>query len=228
MPIFSLSEKLLFPPVHLATREGLLAVGGDLGAQRLLLAYRSGIFPWFSENDPILWWSPDTRLVIYPSRIHIPRRLGRTIRQRVFTLTMDHAFRDVIRACAENRGPKREDTWIVPEMIQAYCHLHQLGYAHSVEAWHRGLLAGGLYGVSMGGCFFGESMFSLEKNASQVCLVALAQQLQHWAFDLIDCQMPTANLMRFGAIEITRNRFIPELKKALQKPSRKGNWSFSS
>jgi leucyl/phenylalanyl-tRNA--protein transferase len=227
MPVFRLSSNLTFPPPHLAIAEGLLAVGGDLSIKRLVLAYSQGIFPWYAEDDPILWWSPDPRLVLYPDELHISRSLRKILRQGSFAITLDRAFSQVIRACAGNRGPDHPGTWIVPEMIAAYEALHTAGLAHSVEAWAGDTLAGGLYGVSLGGVFFGESMFAHISNASKVALVRLVQGLQRAGFKLIDCQVTTAHLMRFGAREITRSRFMKELQRAMKRPTRKGVWRFS-
>ena len=168
MPIFALSEEVVFPPPRLATREGLLAIGGDLSAERLLRAYRQGIFPWYSDDEPILWWSPDPRLVLYPREFHLSRSLERTIRRGDFSVTMDRAFERVIRECGRVRRETGEGTWIVAEMVEAYCGLHRAGFAHSVEVWQADDLAGGLYGVSLGRCFFGESMFTRVSNASKV------------------------------------------------------------
>ena len=225
MPVFLLSENVAFPPAHFATPEGLLAVGGDLSQERLLSAYRKGIFPWYSVNEPILWWSPDPRLVLYPGELHVSRTLNRVMRKNRFTVTMDGAFEDVITACAKTRTQNEEGTWIVDDMQAAYCRLYEAGYAHSVESWLDGRLVGGLYGVSLGRCFFGESMFSNASNASNVALVALARHLMTLSFDFIDCQVTTAHLMRFGAREIPRSQFLKELHKALAGPTLKGRWS---
>lgn len=227
MPVFRLSPHLSFPPPHLAIREGLLAVGGDLSLERLILAYRQGIFPWFAEDDPILWWSPDPRLVLYPSNLHVSRSLDRVLRRGTFTFTLDAAFEQVIRGCAADRDAARAGTWIVPEMIAAFVRLHVAGWAHSVEAWCEGRLAGGLYGVSLGRCFFGESMFTRVSNASKAALVVLVQSLAHMGFDLVDCQVPTRHLMRFGAREIPRTRFLNELQQALRHPTLQGPWRFA-
>jgi leucyl/phenylalanyl-tRNA---protein transferase len=226
MPIFALSEKISFPPPHMATREGLLAVGGDLSLQRLLHAYKLGIFPWYSPGDPILWWSPDPRLVLYPDQLKVSKSLKRTIKNDVFQVTMDTAFSEVITNCAESRTEHGPGTWIDEEMIEAYCRLHQEGYAHSVEAWHEGKLAGGLYGVSLGNCFFGESMFTKVSNASKVALVALAEFLRSISCELIDCQVTTAHLISFGAVEIPRKRFLKQLENALEGPAFPGQWKF--
>jgi len=211
----------------MAIAEGLLAVGGDLSIERLVLAYSQGIFPWYAEDDPILWWTPDPRLVLYPEKLHVSRSLQKTLRQGIFDITLDRAFGQVIRACAGDRGPDHPGTWIVPEMIAAYEALHAAGLAHSVEAWQDDTLAGGLYGVSLGGVFFGESMFTRSSNASKVAFVHLVKNLRRAGFRLIDCQVTTAHLMRFGAREISRARFIKELQRALKRPTRQGVWRFS-
>ena len=178
MPVFLLSDKIEFPSPYLASKAGLLAVGGDLSRERLLLAYRMGIFPWYSDGEPLLWWSPDPRLVLYPEEIRISKTLKKIIKQDKFHLTIDTAFDQVINACAQIRIEKNEGTWIVQEMIDAYCRLHDAGFAHSVEAWYQGELAGGIYGVSLGKCFFGESMFSRISNASNITLVKLVKYLK--------------------------------------------------
>ena len=226
MPVFLLTDELVFPPPHLARKDGLLAVGGDLSVNRLLLAYREGIFPWFIRRDPILWWSPDPRLVLFPEEIKISKSLEKTIKQCVFHVTMDTAFHQVITECARVRTRKNEGTWITEEMMGAYGQLHESGFAHSVEAWFKGELAGGLYGVSIGKCFFGESMFTRTNNASKVALVALVDYLRKMSFDMIDCQITTGHLMRFGAREIPRNLFLTLLKKSLSAPTIKGQWAF--
>jgi leucyl/phenylalanyl-tRNA--protein transferase len=224
MPLFALGAELRFPPPRLASREGLLAIGGDLSAERLLLAYRTGIFPWFSDGEPILWWSPDPRLVLYPGEFHLSRSLEKTIRRRDFAATMDQAFEQVIRECGRVRRDTGEGTWIVPEMIAAYGELHRCGFAHSVEVWQGGDLAGGLYGVSLGNCFFGESMFARVNNASKVALAALVAYLRAEGFGLIDCQVTTGHLQRMGAREIPRSLYLEELEAYLQVPARQGKW----
>ncbi|MGD9364662.1 MAG: leucyl/phenylalanyl-tRNA--protein transferase [Desulfobacteraceae bacterium] len=225
MPIFRLTDELIFPDPMLAEPEGLLAVGGDLSPERLLLAYEKGVFPWFSDDDPILWWSPDPRLVLYPEDLKISRSLARTLRRGRFQVTFDVAFNAVIMACAQIRGKKREGTWITDEMITAYCRLHDLGYAHSVETWHGKNLVGGLYGVSLGRAFFGESMFSSQRDASKVALVHLRNFLRLKHFDFIDCQMPTDHLMRLGACKVSRADFQVRLEHALQFPTTTRPWS---
>ncbi len=228
MPVYQLTDKIVFPPPQLAREDGLLAIGGDLSRKRLLLSYRSGIFPWSSDNEPILWWSPDPRMVLYPQEFRVPKSLQKVITKNIFKLTMDQAFEQVITACAQVRLKKNEGTWIVKEMIDAYCGLHESGFAHSVEAWQDNRLAGGLYGVSLGRCFFGESMFTRISNASKVALAALVKHLYDLSFDIIDCQIPTAHLMRFGAREIPRTRFLEQLKTSFEAPTITGRWSFNS
>lgn len=226
MPVFRLSSDIVFPPPHLAIREGLLAVGGDLSVERLIAAYSQGVFPWYAEDDPILWWSPDPRLVLYPHALHISRSLRRLLKKGPFSFTLDRAFEDVIHGCAAARGEDHPGTWIVAEMISAYRRLHAAGWAHSVEAWSEGQLAGGLYGVSLGRTFFGESMFTRVSNASKAALAVLVQNLGYQAFDLIDCQVTTPHLMQFGAHEIPRARFLRELRKSLRHRTLRGVWDF--
>ena len=208
MPVYLLPEAIVFPSPHLARRDGLLAVGGDLSMDRLLEAYRQGIFPWYQDGEPILWWSPDPRLLLYPEKLHISKSLRKVIRKSIFSITYDTNFDGVIAGCADMRAPKQQGTWIVNDMIQAYMHLHEAGYAHSVEAWQDGELVGGLYGVSLGGAFFGESMFSRVSNVSKVALVTLVQRLSRWGFDFLDCQITTAHLLQFGACEVPRPQFL--------------------
>jgi len=224
MPVYLLSKDLIFPPPHLASVEGLLAVGGDLSQERLLLAYRMGIFPWYSDNEPILWWSPDPRLVLYPREIHISKTLQKVIKKGVFQITMDSAFDRVIQACAHVHDNDDGGTWILDDMVKAYRRLHLSGFAHSVEAWHDGELVGGLYGVSLGRSFFGESMFSVMSNASSAALAALASHLNEKSFDMIDCQVTTTHLKNFGAREIPRERFLAQLKESLSVPTITGKW----
>lgn len=228
MPVYLLSDDLVFPSPRLASEEGLLAIGGDLSRQRLLLAYRMGIFPWYSRSEPILWWSPDPRLVLYPAEFRVSKSLQKTIHKGVFRVTMDEAFEAVINACAQSRTRAGEGTWIVDEMIDAYCNLHRAGFAHSVESWKDGRLAGGLYGVSLGRCFFGESMFTHISNASKVAFAALVKHLLALNFNLIDCQVTTSHLLRLGAREIPRIQFLNELEKALKPPTIRGRWSVAA
>ncbi len=199
-------------------------MGGDLSPDRLLLAYKNGIFPWYSEEDPILWWAPDPRLVLFPGDLKISRSLAKTIRKCTFAVSFDTQFSSVVSACADYRGPHREGTWITGEMKAAYNRLHDLGYAHSVECWHEDQLVGGLYGVSLGRAFFGESMFSAMSDASKVALVHLRDYLQSRRFHFIDCQLPTRHLIGLGAREIARNDFQSRLDDAIEFPSLVGPW----
>jgi leucyl/phenylalanyl-tRNA---protein transferase len=205
--------------------DGLLAWGGDLAPQRLLAAYRRGIFPWYSEGQPILWHSPDPRFVLVPSQVHVPRSLKKVMNRGTYQVRYDTAFPLVIAACARVPRPGQHGTWITRDMEHAYVELHRLGYAHSVESWANGQLCGGLYGVSLGAVFYGESMFSLAPDASKVAFAALAQRLQGWGFELIDCQVETEHLSRFGAEHWSRRRFIQALQRALQAPTRQGSWT---
>ena len=228
MPVFLLSEHINFPPPHFSRKDGLLAIGGDLSRERLLLAYQKGIFPWYSHDEPILWWSPDPRMVLYPEELHISRRLRRTIRQNLFKITMDKEFFRVIKSCAETRLDKDQPTWIVPEMIHAYCQLHEEGYAHSVEAWYHGKLAGGLYGLATGKCFSGESMFTSVTDASKTAFVYLVTFLKLLGFQMIDCQVKTLHLMSFGAREIPRKIFLKQLEKAVESSRVRGKWKLNA
>lgn len=225
MPVFQLDESISFPPPQMAREDGLLAVGGDLSPERLLLAYHLGIFPWYSEGEPLLWWAPDPRMVLFPDDFHISTSLAKTIRQKIFRVTFDTAFAEVIRNCAEVRQKKGGGTWITEEMIAAYCKLHDLGYAHSVECWQGDQLQGGLYGVSLGSVFSGESMFSLVPNGSKVAMAALVKQLVLWEFDMIDCQMDSAHLQSLGAAEIPGAEFWERLALSVDKPSLVGKWT---
>ncbi|MCB2182490.1 MAG: leucyl/phenylalanyl-tRNA--protein transferase [Desulfobulbaceae bacterium] len=223
--IFGLTEDLTFPPPYLANADGLLAVGGDLSVDRLLVAYQQGIFPWYTEDDPILWWSPDPRLILEPKEFHLSKRLARIIRQGVFTVSFDTAFRQVMEACAAPRAGQELGTWIVPEMIEAYVKLHEAGYAHSVECRQEGKLVGGLYGVALGRIFFGESMFSRVSNSSKVAFAHLMKFLLKKDFHLIDCQMKTDHLISLGAKEIPGHEFSFALEEYVDLPSLKGSWT---
>jgi leucyl/phenylalanyl-tRNA--protein transferase len=201
-----------FPALEKALDDGLLAVGGDLSSHRLMNAYRHGIFPWFNEYDPILWWAPDPRMVLFTDQIKVSKSLQKSIRKSQLTITMDKAFGNVMAACAIPRKNKEGDieagTWIHPEMITAYTELHQQGIAHSIECWHKGELVGGLYGLAIGKIFFGESMFSRRADSSKIALVSLCRQLQRWGFPLIDCQVYSKHLASMGAKEVDRQLFI--------------------
>jgi leucyl/phenylalanyl-tRNA--protein transferase len=218
-----------FPPIRsaLSTPNGLLAAGGDLAPERLVYAYRQGIFPWFENGQPILWWSPDPRCVLRPDEFHVARRFHRQLRKCNFTVSWNRAFDDVVEACAARRrsGP---DTWITPAMMQAYSVLHLQGWAHSVEVWDEHVLAGGVYGLAIGRVFFGESMFSKSSNASKVALLALCRQLSMLRFELIDCQMPSPHLLGLGAELIARREFEVILLRACSPPTRFREWPESA
>jgi len=224
MPVYRLTRRIAFPPPDHATPDGLLAVGGDLSSERLLLAYQLGIFPWYEEGQPILWWSPDPRLVLDLEDLHITTRLRRTLRKGTFKVTFDTAFAEVIRACAEVPRKSQDGTWITLEMQQAYIGLHQQGYAHSAESWLNGELVGGVYGVSLGRSFFGESMFFRKTDASKVAFATLAQQLKGWGFHMIDAQVTTRHLLTLGAKEIPRRLFLKRLQMSLRFPTLRGKW----
>ncbi len=229
MPVFRLHpDTLLFPPTRLAEPDGLLAVGGDLSPERLLLAYRQGIFPWYSDEEPILWWSPAPRLILLPENLRISRRLARTIRKQTFQISFDTAFAEVVAHCAGTPRPGQPGTWITAEMQEAYGRLHELGFAHSVEARQGEKLVGGLYGLALGGVFFGESMFSLVADSSKVAFAALVERLKEWDFGLIDCQVATRHLLSLGAHEVEREEFERRLALALAKPTHKKSWQFSN
>lgn len=214
-----------FPDVAQAEREpdGLLAIGGDLSEARLINAYRRGIFPWFSDGDPILWWSPDPRTALFPDQLRISRSLRKTLRKGLFRTTTDRDFDAVIQACAQPRAAG-SGTWLVPEMIAAYRQLHRQGLAHSVEVWQDGTLAGGLYGVAIGGVFFGESMFTRITDASKVALVHLCRLLSERGFQLIDCQVLTGHLIRMGAEQVPRTDFVRMLDRWCRLPDWRGSW----
>jgi leucyl/phenylalanyl-tRNA---protein transferase len=222
--IFRLDHRLIFPPPGLAEESGVLAVGGDLSEERLILAYSSGIFPWPHEGLPLLWHSPDPRTVLVPGEIHVGRSLQKTMRRGLYEVRLDTAFRQVMRGCSQKERPNQDGTWITDEMIEGYVALHRRGLAHSIEAWQGDELKGGLYGVSLGGAFFGESMFAEAPDASKVAFATLVRQLDVWGFDFVDCQVHTEHLERFGAVSWSRTRFLAALKRALKKPTRVGPW----
>ena len=217
-----------FPPVEQAATDpnGLLAAGGDLSVARLVEAYSSGIFPWFNEDQPILWWSPDPRMVLLPAELKVSRSLAKTLRNSRFEIRADTAFREVILSCRMPR-PDQAGTWITAPMVEAYCGLHRASMAHSVETWMDGELVGGLYGVALGRAFFGESMFMRATNASKVALVTLVRQLERWGFGLVDCQMNTAHLASFGAREIPRADFTRRLRELIHYPSVPAPWQLA-
>jgi leucyl/phenylalanyl-tRNA---protein transferase len=224
VPVYELGRALVFPAPAGAV-DGLLAVGGDLSPERLLLAYRSGIFPWYGEELPILWHSPDPRCVLPVDRVHAGRTLRRAISKKIYEVRFDTAFESVIRACQRMPRAGQDGTWITEEMLDAYVQLHRLGYAHSVEAWQAGELAGGLYGVSVGRVFFGESMFALRPDASKVALLALAARIAKWGFRIIDSQVPTPQTLALGAEEWPRDVFLKVLAEDVAFPTRRGSWA---
>jgi leucyl/phenylalanyl-tRNA---protein transferase len=224
MPIFRLVEDMVFPPPDYADPSGLIAVGGDLSSERLLEAYRVGIFPWYSDDQPILWWSPDPRFILELDEFKISRSLQKTLRRKIFQVTFDRVFEEVIAACSVVPREGQRGTWITQEMRDAYLELHGLGYAHSVESWFGGKLAGGLYGVSLGKAFFGESMFHHKTDASKVALATLVEKLKSWGFHFIDSQMTTEHMMSLGAKEVPRRIFLKRLQSALRHSTRRGKW----
>lgn len=225
MPVFRLDDRLVFPPVHLA-EDGLLALGGDLRPERLILGYTQGIFPWYAENLPILWHSPDPRMVMTTRDLVIQRSLKKQIKRKPYRLSLDTAFDEVLIGCAAAPRPGQTGTWLIPEMVEAYTKLFELGFAHSIEAWSGDELVGGLYGVSLGAAFFGESMFSRAPDASKIAYAAIVRQLDAWRIGLIDCQVHTEHLERFGAYEVPRQDYLDMLAVALDEPTRRGRWAF--
>ena len=226
--VYRMTSDLIFPAPDAAEPSGLLAVGGDLAPERLLLAYSMGIFPWYEEGLPILWHSPNPRMALVLSDLRVSRSLRKLLRDPPFEIRLDSAFEAVIRSCARTPRNRENGTWITDEMIDAYQRLFELGYAHCAEAWSGDELVGGLYGVSLGGCFFGESMFASRTNASKLAFVRLVEQLARWDFELIDCQVHTEHLARFGATQWPRARFLAALQKSLGKPTRCGRWQFDA
>lgn len=208
MPLYLLDDDLWFPPVKEALDDGLLAVGGDLSIERLLLAYRSGIFPWFNDDELPMWWSPDPRFVLFPNELKISKSMSQLLRRAAFDFRVNTAFEEVIRSCQQAKRKDQDGTWITEEIVNAYGALHRLGYAHSAEAWKDGVLVGGLYGIKLGNLFFGESMFSTESNASKYAFISYVRQLQATGVVLIDCQVHTNHLESLGARMIPRSRFI--------------------
>jgi len=225
MALYRLPREPVFPSPGDAEPDGLLAVGGDLSPERLVAAYAAGIFPWYGDDQPILWWSPDPRLVLRPDWLHLSRSLQRTLRRGTYQVRADTAFAEVIARCAASPRNGQRGTWIVPDMVEAYVRLHALGLAHSFEAWEEGRLVGGLYGVSLGAAFFGESMFAERPDASKVAFARSVEWLAAQGIDLVDCQVRTEHLARFGAREIPRAAFLADLAAALARPTRRGAWS---
>lgn len=215
-----------FPPLSRALAEpnGLLAAGADLSAERLLAAYRRGIFPWYSAGQPILWWSPDPRMVLFPGEVHISRSLSKRLRRNDYEIRHDTAFREVMLACGNTPRPGQDGTWITPDIINGYCRLHEQGYAHSVETWMEGRLVGGIYGVSIGRMFYGESMFHHVTDASKIAFVHLAQHLQRQGYGMMDCQMKTSHLASLGAREISRDEFSQRLSELIHSTHPPAQW----
>lgn len=223
--VFLLSDALAFPPPERASPEGLVAIGGDVAPQRLLLAYSQGIFPWPTQGAPLLWFSPDPRFVLQPRAAVIGRTLKKQIARGRYELRADTRFVDVMRACAAVPRPGQAGTWITDELVAGYTRLHELGFAHSIEAYEDGDLVGGLYGVSLGHAFFGESMFALRPDASKVAFATALAHFLRWGIDLVDCQVPTAHLASFGAVAWPRARFLAVLRETVAHPSRVGAWT---
>lgn len=225
VPILDEGCAYAFPSVEGSSREGIVCAGGNLSPGLLLSAYRQGIFPWYGEGDPLLWWSPNPRFSVLPETLHVSASSARLLKRGHFTLTLDEDFHQVIAACATIQRPGQDGTWILPEMIQAYERLHELGFAHSVEAWKEGRLVGGLYGVSLGGAFFGESMFSVESGASRAGFLSLATMLFERGFLLIDSQVHTDYVASMGGVDIPREAYLGRLAKALELPDARGAWN---
>lgn len=223
------NPKQPFPPPSLAMRDpnGLLAIGGDLSVTRMIRAYSQGIFPWYNPDEPILWWCPDPRAVLIPSELRVSRSLAKTIRKENYAVSLNLAPAEVLDACA---GPRRgsRGTWLGPDMRRAYLELHEKGFCQTVEVWRQGYLIGGLYGVSIGRAFFGESMFSRESDASKIALYHLCRQLQAWRYEVIDCQISSAHLQSLGARDVSRERFLGLLRSAVEAPGRTGQWRFEN
>ncbi len=227
MPIYQLDDRLLFPNPE-GAEEGIVAIGGDLSPQRLLLAYRSGLFPWFDEDDPIIWWCPDPRYLLFPAKFHVSRSFKRFLNKKKYRITFDEHFESVIENCSSIGRKDQDGTWITPEMKTAYMELHQLGFAHSVEVWHQDELVGGMYGVSIGKAFFGESMFSKLPNASKTALYYLSNLLSKKGLSFIDAQIHTPHMVSLGAEPIARSKFLYLLDHALQFQTWKGKWSIQN
>jgi len=222
MPVFRITDEMIFPPVELADESGILAIGGDLSPERLLSAYGQGIFPWYSDDEPILWWSPNPRFVLFPPEINVSRSMRQVLKRKYFHITIDKAFNEVISQCSEPRMGQ-PGTWITDDMKKAYQKLHDMGYAHSVEAWHDNELVGGLYGISLGSYFFGESMFTKVSNASKAAFITFAKKLDDLNFSMIDCQVHTDHLSSLGACHIQRSLFIDMIKNPVFETIQ-GNW----
>jgi leucyl/phenylalanyl-tRNA--protein transferase len=224
MPVFRLNNELVFPSPELAREDGILAIDGDLSPDRILLAYSNAIFPWYSKGEPIVWWSPDPRFVLFPQKIKISYSLKKEIKRNKFEITYDKDFRAVITNCQQSPRKNQNGTWITNEMLEAYCKLNQYGYAHSIEAWFEGTLAGGFYGVSLGRCFMGESMFTKIPNASKVAFATLVSDLIKNNFYIIDSQVYTEHMNNFGAENIPRSEYLKILSESLEYETIVGNW----
>jgi leucyl/phenylalanyl-tRNA--protein transferase len=225
MPVYQIPDELLFPDPELAEEDGLLGVGGDLSPARLLLAYASGIFPWFSKGEPIMWWSPAPRCVLRPEKLKISTSLRRALKKGTYEVRFDTCFEEVIRQCSATKRKGQRGTWITKEMVDAYILLHEMGYAHSTEVFMDGEIAGGLYGLSIGGTYSGESMFHLRPEASKIALYHLVERLKAWKFPLIDCQVTNQHLLSLGAEEMTRKEFLKQLTTNREKPGHNGRWT---
>ncbi|MCU0289098.1 MAG: leucyl/phenylalanyl-tRNA--protein transferase [Acidobacteria bacterium] len=228
MPIYLLGKNFIFPSADKADRNGIVAVGGDLEPERLLHAYANGIFPWFSDGEPILWWSPPIRMVLFPPELHISKSMKRILEKDPpwFRFTVDRHFEEVIENCRSIPRKGQPGTWITKEMREAYIKLHNMGFCHSLEVWHEEQMVGGIYGLSLGKCFFGESMFSKMRNASKFAFIKLAQQLLKMDFIMLDCQVPSEHLKTLGSREIRREEFLGLLKQGLQSQTMVGKWDF--
>ncbi len=225
MPVYQLDDSLWFPSPEFAWNDGILAVGGDLSAERLLLAYRMGIFPWFNEGEAILWWSPNPRYVLFPDRLKVSKSMRKVIRKEEFEVTYDTDFKAVITACRETRIQGDFGTWITGDMLEAYHNLHRMGYAHSVEVWQEGELVGGLYGISLGKFFFGESKFTKVSNASKTGFIHLVKNLEQCGFEFIDCQQGTPHLISLGAEPMNRTDFLDSIASISESNTLKGSWT---
>ncbi len=224
MPVYRLSQEIAFPDPRLANEDGVVAIGGDLNPDRVLEAYRCGIFPWPHRGLPLLWFSPDPRMVLEPDKLRVSRSLRRTLRKKRYEIRLDTAFADVMRGCARTPRRGQHGTWITPAMMECYCALHERGFAHSAEAWREGRLVGGLYGISLGGVFVGESMFAAQPDASKAALVTLAGWLNEHGVGMIDAQTHSDHLERLGAVQWPRERYLEALARALEQPTLRGPW----
>lgn len=224
MPVFMLNDALVFPDPNLAVEDGLLAIEGDLSTERLLLAYSNGIFPWYSEGDPIMWWSPNPRMILHPDKFRMTKSFRQTLKNKNYEIKFDHRFEEVIEQCSKAPRPGQVGTWITKDMKDAYIRLHKEGYAHSVETYSEGMLVGGLYGISLGRAFFGESMFFTKRDASKIALFFLIEKIKQWDFMFIDAQVETSHLKSLGAENIPRTDFLKLVEETLNYSTIKGKW----